>query len=689
MSNQTFIETAGSKQSNQQTMCGISGIINKGQHSYTAKDIAAMTNVVSHRGPDDEGYVLFTGDAGFVAAGGESTSRGTWESDVPYKPSINIAAGETNYDIAFGHRRLSILDLSAYGHCPMSYANGRYWITFNGEIYNFNQLKEELGQLGHHFISHTDTEVVLAAYAQWGVGCLQKFNGMWAFAIYDIEAKEIFLARDRFGIKPLYYWAPPGKPFCFASEIKQFTVLPGWQATLNGQRAFDYLVYNMTDHTDETMFAGVYHIPAGHYYKSSVNNIQTDKNGRVQLIKWYQPNYTSNNIPFNEAATAFEKYFKESVKEHLVSDVAVGSALSGGLDSTAIVCEINNLLKEEGNRAAQKTFSYCTADERYNEKKWVDEAVKAVKVDAHYINETSAGAIEKALELVWYHDEPNQSQSELATYHVYKLAKDNNVKVLINGQGADEYLSGYEAFTNFRWLQLLKKGKFKKLNHEIANSTTYANDGILATYIHLCYYLVPSFVRVFFSKKTKSYKTLSALVSLQHLKAKEQHPYDSMGYKSDSIFSIAHRQLLHNPLPKYLRYEDRMSMANSVEARVPFLSHRLVEFATQLPADYLDGIGETKKLLLHGLRKIVPQAILSRKDKIGFVTSEEGWVKKELTGQFRKQIEAAIANSKGIIQPAALEYFDGIVNGTQPFNYNYWRLIAFGEWMKRFNVQAA
>lgn len=667
-------------------MCGISGIINSGQNRFAVRDIAAMTDIVRHRGPDDEGFVLFNEEGKHFILGGDATPPEVYKSNVPYKPQATVKESEKiNYSIALGHRRLSILDLSAYGHCPMSYGNGRYWITFNGEIYNFNQLKDELHQLGHDFISHTDTEVILAAYAEWGTDCLQKFNGMWAFAIYDAATKEIFLARDRFGIKPLYYWIAPGKAFCFASEIKQFTVLPGWHAILNNQRAFDYLVYNMTDHTDETMFAGVYQVPAGHFYKSTLDKINT--NGKLTLTKWYQPQYKGSSMSFKEAAAGFEKLFKNSVKEHLVSDVPVGSALSGGLDSTAIVCEINSLLKSERNKDAQKTFSYCSSDERYNEKKWIDEAVKSVKVDAHYINETAGGVVEKVLELIWYHDEPNQSQSELATYHVYKLAKDNNIKVLINGQGADEYLSGYEAFKNFRWLQLLKKCKFKQLNYEISNDNTYYSDGVVAAYMRLFYFLTPSTIRFFFSKKTKAYKTLLSVISLPHLKVKEQHPFDSMGYKSNSIFNIAHRQLLHNPLPKYLRYEDRMSMANSVEARVPFLDHRLIEFTTQLPADYLDGVRETKKLLRHGLKNILPPSILARKDKIGFVTSEENWVRQQLTSQFRQQLQYSIDHSKGIIKPEALTYFDEIVQGSKPFNYNYWRLISFGAWMKRFNVQ--
>ena len=445
-------------------MCGISGIINDTLEHYSSADLKAMTDAVSHRGPNDVGYILLDKNDEMHLLGGDDTPAEVYAIQTPYKPSGSINQFEAkNFSLGFGHRRLSIIDLSPFGHLPMSYKNGRYWITFNGEIYNYKQLRIQLQALGHQFISQTDTEIILASYAQWGTGCLQKFHGMWAFCIYDTHSKEIFLARDRFGIKPLYYRAgSPYSTFCFASEIKQFTFLPGWNSVQNKQRGFDYLMYNMTDHTEETMFEGVFHIPAGHYFKSGINNINADATGRVQLTKWYLPEYKGYNGTFNEAAVGFEKHFKDSVKEHLISDVTVGSALSGGLDSSAIVCEINNLLRVEGKADIQKTFSYCSADERYNEKKWMDEVVKVTNVDAFFVYSNGGEVFKMAEDLVWFNDEPGQSQSELATYEIYKAASDNNVKVLINGQGADEYLSGYEAFNTFRWVLMLKKFKFRK-----------------------------------------------------------------------------------------------------------------------------------------------------------------------------------------------------------------------------------
>jgi len=647
-----------------------------------------MTDPIKHRGPDDVGYTFMDSQQNVLVFGDDNTPQAVYNSQVSYTPSCTVNESDPlSFEVGLGHRRLSIIDLSPFGHLPMSYDNGRYWITFNGEIYNYRELKKELVALGRSFISQTDTEVILAAYMEWGVECQQKFNGMWAFCIYDSLTKEFFLSRDRFGIKPLYYWVSPKNAFCFASEIKQFTFLPGWRSVLNEQRGFDYLVYNMTDHTVETMFKGVFHIPAGHYIKCKIENIITDASGKASMVKWYKPTFKVYKGSFSDAAKGFEQKFKNSVKEHMISDVPVGSALSGGLDSSAIVCEINHLLKQEGKQDIQKTFSYCSSDERYNEKKWIDEVINATNVDAHFVSLKGEEVFEKTAALIWYNDEPTQSQSVLASFQVYKTAKDNNVKALINGQGADEYLSGYGAFNSFRWVQLLKKGKFKKLNYEIANTPAYSKMGLPKAYLQLFYYLVPDFIKRFFSRNTKNHQDLLSTISLAHLKAKEQHPYDRIPYNSSSTFDIAHKQLLYDPLQKYLRFEDRMSMANSIEARVPFLDHHMVEFATQLPADYLDGLGETKKLMLHGLKDILPPAILNRKDKIGFITSEETWMRKEYTKEFRAMLEKSIGYSKGVIKPGALQYFDEVVSGTIPFTYNYWRLIQFGYWMLQFNVE--
>lgn len=667
-------------------MCGIAGIINGDVKSCTAGDLVAMTNIISYRGPDDEGYCLIDNNNKAFIFGGDETPEVVYKADIVYTPKSSTIPEVQNLKICFGHRRLSIIDLSPYGHMPMCDKTKRFWIIFNGEIYNYQVIRQELKSLGHSFISHSDTEVILAAYLQWGTDCLNRFNGMWSFAIYDTQSREIFLARDRFGIKPLYYWIANNGNFCFASEIKQFTVLPNWKAVINKQRAYDYLVYSVMDHTDETMFKGVFQIPAGHFCKFSTDKIFPDKQGRLTIEKWYNPVYSAYRGSFEEAAVEFKTHFKNSIKEHLNADVPLGSSLSGGLDSSAIVCEINEILKEEGKQNLQEIFSYIHSNVYMSEQKWIDEVIAKTNLNAHYIRTDGDNSFDHATEIIWNNDEPTQSQAHVASWQIFKAAKDSHLKVLMSGHGADEYTSGYGAFMKFRWAQLFKNLQFGKLNNEIANTNPNGIFRFFNSYIGLSYYFLPQSIRRYFGRNTKSQKKIQSLFSLQKLGALQEHPFDRIPYKPTSIFNIASSQLLHFPLQQYLHFDDRHSMAHSVESRVPFLDHRLVEFTTQLPADYLDGMGESKKIIKYGLNDILPEKIRNRTDKIGFIIAEEHWVKQTHTAEYRLLIEKAIKISGGIIKQEALAYFDDICSGKLPFDKTYWRMIAFGIWVDKFKV---
>lgn len=664
-------------------MCGISGFAAVGKKNIN--NLKSITDIIAHRGPDDEGFVVFPEyNTSPVCLGGDDTPAEAYESDLKSTPQQSISSAQDfEAKVALGHRRLSILDLSAYGHQPMCSPDGQLWITYNGEIYNYIELRAELLEKGYQFISDTDTEVILAAYKEWGVQCLNQFNGMWAFVIYDRNKNEIFLSRDRFGIKPLYYWFDPKNNFYFASEIKQFTACEGWKAKINGQRAYDYLVYSLTDHTDETMFRGVYHVPPGHYYKASVKNISPDENRKINSMKWYDLSRTPSNKSFEEACAGFEKHFKDAIRMHLRSDVPVGSALSGGLDSSAIVCEINNILRKEGKNSIQKTFSSCSEFEKYNEKKWMDIVVDHTNTDANYVYPNTHDLFELMPTILWHQDEPYQSQSAYLGYCVFQLAKEQGVKVLLNGQGADEYLGGYGQFNNAIYFQLFKRIKWGRLNNEI---TGLNGSGILNTIRAICYLSVPERTRNFITKYYGSYSDLKNIINLNELGARNRHPYATISNDATSVPSIAKLNLFHNPLAKYLRWEDRNSMAHSIEARVPFLDHRLVEFAFNLPADYLFSMGITKRVMRGGLKNILPTEIANRKDKKGFVTPEEHWVKNGCTEIFREKLKDSITYANGIIKKEALQYFDDIVTGKKPFDYTYIRLILFAEWMKIFSV---
>ena len=665
-------------------MCGISLSIAK--NSIDIKSFKAFNTIVKHRGPDDEGFIFGSNDdVKVVTAGGADTPAGVWNTATPYQPENNIDDVNGDYKVAIGHRRLSILDLSPLGHLPMCDTLKRYWITFNGEIYNFLELRTELQELGYTFSTQSDSEVIVAAYAQWGSECLARFTGMWAFSIYDSETKTIFIARDRYGIKPLYYWFSPEGDFYLASEIKQFTQIPSWKAQLNPQRVYDYLFYAITDHTEETMFKNVHTIPPGNTATLNINTCVPGKNGKLNLKKWYKP--TSKNFvgTFEEACKKWNAHFNSAIDLHLRADVPIGSALSGGLDSTAIVCAVNKKLKEQGASELQQTFSSCSHDERFDERKWMDKVIESTNVDATFIYPEGAEVFELSRKIIWHQDEPYQSQSAFLAYKVFEAAKSKKVTVLLNGQGADEYLSGYNAFGIYRKLKLFKRGKFVQFYNELEgdNFREKASDSKL-----IFYHLFPRRVVRFLSQYNTGYKKLQSIIDIEKLGAKKKHPHDQKKFRFTSIFEISYYQMFFEPLQKYLRWEDRNSMAHSVEARVPFLDHRLVEFSTQLPVDYLNGNGEPKKIMKYGLTDILPEAIRDRKDKKGFITPEEVWLKKDFSEQFLAIFKKYNVYTQSIIrEKEALLYLEEIIEGKVAFDYTYWRLISLGIWMEVFNIQ--
>ena len=565
----------------------------------------------------------------------------------------------------------------------MSYKNNRYWITYNGEIYNYLEIKQELETLGHTFISNTDTEVILASYAEWGVDCLNHFDGMWSFAIYDVETENVFIARDRFGIKPFYYWYSPNGNLYFGSEIKEFVSLDSWNAKLNSQRAWDYLAYSLTDHTEETMFQGVFQLQCGHCALFNINRIPIDNKGELETTEWYNLPFTPFEGTYEEAVNIFKDLFIDSVKLHLRSDVEVGSALSGGVDSSSIVCVIDQLLKECGGR--QKTFSSCSFDNRYDESDWMKKVISCTSVDPHYVYPQLEDFYRQTENIIWHQEEPYQSQSAFLGYNVFKCAKENGVSVLLNGQGADEYLGGYGQFTGPRYAFLIKKFHFYTLWSDYCslkkNETIDRKRVIRQTIVNL---LPESYTASLEKKMWKSRST--ELFDLEKLGASHIHHKEIIPVGDRNIQNITSHALFKFTLPRLLRWEDRNSMAFSVEARVPFLDYRLIEFVYNLPSSFLDKNGVTKRILRDSMSGIIPDKIRDRKDKKGFITPEERWIKEDATNFFRNRIKDSIDSSFGIIKPEALSYFDSVVTGGASFDYTYWRIIMFSEWMKKYGI---
>jgi asparagine synthase (glutamine-hydrolysing) len=669
-------------------MCGISGFLStKGKSNL--HDLCVMNNLAQHRGPDDEGYALFDFvNNKTICAGGKDTPIESWEFKSAYQPIELIEQVQGSFQVGLAHRRLSILDLSPLGHLPMADLNSNYWITYNGEVYNFLELKSELQALGYPFKTGSDTEVILYSYIQWGKQCVEKFEGMFAIVIVDIVQQQVFIARDVFGIKPLYYWVDGNGVFYFASEIKQFTQLPGWKAILNKPRAFEYLYYSLTDHTQETLFMNVFQLMPANRVTLDLAKVQIWEQGKPIVTETYfrfKPRHKKDS--FENAALDFRTKFEESVALHLRSDVKIGSALSGGLDSTAIVCQINKILKSTGKSDIQNTFSAISDNPKYSEQQWMAEVIKSTGVNSHFVTPQKENVIKLTPKILWHMDEPYQSQSAYLGYHVFELAAKNGVKVLLNGQGADEYLSGYEEFRFLRWYRMFKGLKLPSLFKELF---FYFGLSPLIWIKYIFKFInisLPTFITDFFSKKSLHFNAYSKIIPPSSYLKQFQHPFTHYHANRKAVETLIVHQLYCSPLPRFLRWEDRNSMAHSVEARVPFLYTPLVNHAMAQPLDYLDGLNESKKLMLRGLQELLPEAIFNRKDKKGFITAEEAWVKQDEDGSFEKLFrERVLTLGELVNKDEAIKYYLKLKSSEIPFDYLYWRIILLSWWIEIFKI---
>lgn len=671
-------------------MCGIAGFV--ASNSQRAITTAHLADVIRHRGPDDEGYVLFSSvSASPFPLGGKDTPNGVWAAGVEYAPKNDIRHyADFPVDIALGHRRLSIVDLSPLGHQPMSYANGRFWIVYNGEIYNHLEIRVELEALGHAFVSHSDTEVILAAYSQWGSACLHRFNGMFAFAVYDRVEETIFIARDRFGVKPFYYWISPDGSFVFASEIKQFTQFPGWRAKLNRQRAYDFLNYAVTDHTDETLFQGVYQLKPG--YSATLACGRGSKalqpSGRISSQAWYTLSHKSFEGSYTEACRQFGRLFEDAVRLRLSADVPVGSCLSGGLDSSAIVCVMNRLLHEQDATALQKTFSACSDVARFDEKKWIDIVVGETGVQGHYVYPPLEELFSSLPKITWHQDEPFGSTSIYAQWNVFQMAKNHHVTVMLDGQGSDEQLAGYHNFFGPHLAALFKHMRWVKLASEMNAMRKLHGYSYSRSIKYLAAAIMPERVRNELKRRAGYEHSNPGWLDGGILRADPINPMEVTGAAgAGTVLDLSIAQLTASNIQMLLHWEDRDSMAHSIESRVPFLDYRLVEFVIGLPDEYKLSGGVTKKVLRDSMKGILPTAIQNRMDKLGFVTPEEIWLRKRAPDVFRKKLAQAIEYSEGILKETECsELLEEMIAGERRFSFLPWRMISFGEWVNTFSV---
>jgi asparagine synthase (glutamine-hydrolysing) len=578
-------------------MCGICGIFNFNAAPFAVKSICSMNDAQIHRGPDDEGYLLVNTS--------EQQIR-----NVMHASELKASYNAIKPNLFLGHRRLSILDLSEKGHQPMSNDNGTLWITYNGEVYNYIEIREELVSLGYQFHSGTDTEVILKAYEAWGVGCLERFNGMWAFAIWDNQRKRLFCARDNFGIKPFYYFHDATK-FIFASEIQAILASGLVSRDILNESVYGFLVFNFLPSFDKTFFKNIKQLEPGHYLIFNNDN-------SLKMERWWYWSVDKAYTP-SKVGERFKTIFEDAVKIRMRSDVPLGSCLSGGLDSSAIVCMMNCLNGNKGTDSL-KTFTAVYDENRScNEHEYSRHVVEHTNAEENLVFPKGEELLADLDNLVRIQGEPFQGLSIYAQYCVMRKIRERGVTVILDGQGGDELFWGYSWYYAFYYRYLLGKLQFRKALKEFLSAKTVRSDISLKRLIGTFFYFSIPAIRY-----NRNILRAKRYLNPNFFNQKYNTLFDSI-HKTYSVGEFQWREIHVQPLPGLLRYEDRNSMAFSVESRLPFLDYRLVSLALSLrPEDFIKD-GWTKMPIRDGMAGILPSKIRFRRTKLGFSVPDEDW----------------------------------------------------------------
>ncbi len=616
-------------------MCGING--------FTWKDpaqIERMNCALKHRGPDDQS---------------------TYIDD----------------KVSLGHRRLSIIDLSPAGRQPMANEDGSILIVFNGEIYNFGEIRPELEKKGHRFSSNSDTEVIIHAYEEWGCDCVERFNGMWAFAVYDMAKGILFLSRDRFGVKPLYYYQNE-KGLIFSSEIKGILQHDILRQT-NDKAIYDYLALGFVDHLPETFFKGVFRlIPGG-------NLVYSLSDGSMKVWQWYnleekhlQERQKDRQKEIGEqSGEAIAKkildLFKDSVRYRLIADVPVGSCLSGGIDSSAIVYA----MRDQNRKAEIRTFSMVFPGTKIDESSFADEVVRDTDAKPHKISPTSEDLQKDLKDLIWTQEEPFRTPSIYGQYKVMQLAHENGMKVLLDGQGSDELFAGYFIYYKYYLFESLLGLRLNEARLTAGAISDKVNDILLFPAATILSRLGLSnwLLKNMWLKKARYLDNLDGI--------ELDNPLKDRGF---SLNRALYSDLARYSIPQLLRYEDKNSMRWSIETRVPFLDYRLVEAAMSMPSGCKIRKGTTKYILRKALQSLVSQRILSRRDKLGFVTPDEDWFS---TPAFKEMAKGIIGSSQFKSRrywrdEEAAKLVEEQFNGKRNRSDAVWRIINTELWLRAF-----
>lgn len=624
-------------------MCGIAGSSWVTPPSGLEQIVQNQVRLLHHRGPDDWGSTWF--DSG----------------------AVNALLLQT---------RLSIIDLSPAGHQPRSSKDGRYEIVFNGEIYNYIELRDELKVQGVEFFTDTDTEVLLNAWIRWGKSCLRSLTGMFAFAVLDKQLKTITLVRDAFGIKPLFY-RDSMKQFSFSSELGSLLNLDPSEISLNWQQCYEYLVHGRYDSDSNTFLNEVQHLLPAHFI---VFDLRTRTIGQQQ--RWWSPIVDLNDeIDFDSAVGKFRQMLTDSVRLHLRSDVPIGAALSGGLDSSTIT----SLIREIEPNTDLNTFSYIAANSIYDEEQWVNIVNKQTEATPHKIFTNPEELDAHLPALTALQGEPYGSTSIYVQYATYRRAHESGIVVMLDGQGADELLGGYLGFPGARMLTLWEKREYFKLLRFARRWKQRPNRNRGAQWKAFIEYLTPKRLRRIATRlvgRDSIPDWLNGEV-LSQLGVNLDRPNPGRSPK------FAKRRLTEaligslERLPSLLRHADRNAMHFSIESRVPFLTIEIAEFLLSLPEEFLiDDETGTKLILRAAGQGLVPDEILDRKDKIGFASPEESWMRSDPT-----RIDGWVSGLEPVsdyLNLTVIQHrWDSFHEGKEPWDPVFWRWESFGRWLSQ------
>ena len=581
-------------------------------------------------------------------------------------------------EVALLHRRLAILDLSSSGWQPMA-RGGRYYVVYNGEIYNYLELRRELQGLGCLFQSESDTEVLLAAYEQWGVEALSRFTGMFAFALLDTYKRTVLLARDFFGIKPLYYHESSGH-FAFASELTTLFKLGDVKRRVDAQSLLLYLRHGLSDQGASTLLEGFHQLPAAHYVELFIDSPTQAK----PVCYWHPELVPRRLISFGEATEQVRETFLESIRLHLRSDVPIGTALSGGIDSSSIVA----CIRKVAPTLKIHTFSYIADDQRLSEEKWIEIVGRSVDALTHKLHTRSSDFVRDVEALLETQQEPFGSTSVYAQYRVFQMAKEQGIKVMLDGQGADELLGGYRYCISARFASLIRQGHVGEAFHLLREASRSPNADALWLILCSADYLLPH------SLQTPLRTLVSKELTPKWVKGSwfKDQGVDARHVNYCSNPDILHQTLLKalftTSLPHLLRYEDRNSMAFSIESRVPFLTPTFAELVLSLPEEHMiSPTGITKAVFRNAMRGIVPDCILDRRDKIGFATPERKWL---LTVD--RWVQATLASEAAASLPfldlgCMQDEWTAVLSGRKSFDSRIWRWLNIIRWSEDLQLE--